>query len=285
VYKKALLHLLAIPIALGAGFVLSFAQSQPSPRPGVVATVNGVPITEEDLRFASARASAHKMGGRTVDRKELIEGLIREELIYQRAIESGLEADPKYQEDLRKLEAQVKAFKKERLSRIYLQKEIPRLAKVSDAEAREYYDKNSERLRTEFKLSQIFKRNKEQIDQALNELAQKKSFEDVASKGMPKLPAGVNKPWELGYLKWEQLPEPWHKVVLTLKPGEHSGVIQGTNNRFWIIKLIDKREIKGVSFEDRKQSIMKMLQTEKMQGVMEKITREAREKAKITYSK
>jgi len=265
--------------------MLSFAQSLPAPTPGVLATVNDVPITEEDVRYASARTGAHKTGGRAATKKDLLETIIRQELIYQRAVELGLEADPNYQEDLRKLEAQVKAFKRERLSQVYFQREIPRQAEVSDAEAREYYAKNTARLRTEFKVWQILKRNKDQIDQVLKDLVRGERFEDVAGKGLPKLPAGVNKPWELGYLRWEQLPEPWRDVVYALKPGERSGIIRGANNRFWIIKLIDRRENSAVSFEDSKPSIMKMLRAEKMQRLREGISRDIREKARITYAK
>ena len=285
--KKAPLQILLVVVTLGTGFTMTLAQSRPSSAltPGVLATVNGVAITEEDIRYASARAGTHKTGGRAVSNKELLEAIIQQELIYQRAVELGLEANPKYQEDLRKLEAQVKAFKRETLSRVLFQLEIPSQARVSDAEAREYYAKNAVRLQTQFNVWQILKRNKDQIDQALKDLVGGERFEEVAARGFPKLPAGVKKPWELGYLRWEQLPEPWHKVVLTLKPGEHSGVIQGTNNRFWIIKLIDKRETKAVSFEDRKQSIMKILQAEKMQGAFEKFNKEAREKAQIVYVK
>jgi EpsD family peptidyl-prolyl cis-trans isomerase len=265
--------------------MLSFAQSPPSPASGVLATVNGVAITEEDVRYALARSGAHKTGGRAINKKDVLEQIIQQELIYQRAVELGLEADPKYQEDLRKLEVQVKAFKRERLSGIFFQQEIPRRTQVSDAEAREYYAKNSARLRTEFKVWQILKRNKKQIDQALKDLVRGEPFEVVAGKGLPNLPAGVNNPWELGYLRWEQLPEPWREVVPTLKPGERSDIIQGTNNRFWIIKLIDRREIPADSFEKSKPSIIKMLRAEKMGQLQEHINRDIRKNARITYAK
>jgi len=285
VYRKASLHVLFVVALVAYGFMPSFAQSPPSPASGVLATVNGVAITEEDVRYALARTGAHKTGGRAVNKKDVLERIIQQELIYQRAVELGLEADPKYQEDLRKLEVQVKAFKRERLSGVFFQREIPRLTQVSDAEAREYYEKNSARLRTEFKVWQILKRNKEQIDQALKDLVRGEPFENVAGKGLPNLPAGANKPWELGYLRWEQLPEPWREVVPTLKPGERSDIIQGTNNRFWIIKLIDKREITADSFEKRKPSIIKMLRAEKMGSLQENISRDIRKKANITYAK
>ena len=132
-YRKAPLYLLLAVVAVSYGVMLSFAQTPPSPASGVLATVNGVPITEEDVRYASARESAHKTGGRAVTTKDLLEQIIQQELIYQRAVELGLEADAKYQEDLRKLEAQVKAFKRERLAQVLFQRETTKRAEVSDA--------------------------------------------------------------------------------------------------------------------------------------------------------
>lgn len=284
-YRKAWLVFVVFVAAAAGGFVPSLAQNQPSPASGVLATVNGVPITDEDVSYALARMGAHQMGGRAVNKKNVLDAIIQQELVYQEAVKTGLETDPTYQKDLRKLEVQVKAFKRGLLSRMFLQREIPRRAKVSDAEAQEYYAKNTARLRTEFHLWQILKRNKDQIEQVLKELERGESFEEVAGKGMPKLPAGVNKPWELGYLRWVQLPKAWRDVVYSLKPGERSGILQGPNRRFWIIKLIDKRENPTVSFENSKPSIIKMLRADKIQRLREEITRELREKAHITYTK
>ncbi|MDZ4344006.1 MAG: peptidyl-prolyl cis-trans isomerase [Candidatus Binatia bacterium] len=286
-YRKARLLLLLLVVAVGYGFKLSFGQTlpAPAPTPGVLATVNGVPITEEDVRYASAGKGTHETGGRAVNKNDVLDEIIQQELIYQRAVKLGLEAEPTYQRDLGKLEAQVNAFKRKRLSQVYFERETARRAEVSDAEAREYYAKNTARLRTEVKVWQILKRNKDQIDQALNDLVRGKRFEDVAGKGLPNLPAAVGKPWDLGYLRWEQLPEPWRDVAYALKPGERSDIIRGPNDRFWIIKLIDRRENPAVSFEESKPSIMKMLRAEKMQRLREDISRDVREKARITYVK
>jgi parvulin-like peptidyl-prolyl isomerase len=285
VYRKAWLLLLVLIVTTAGRFKLSFAATPPAPTPKVLATVNGVPITEEEVRYASAGMGSHEMGRRAVNEKDVLEAIIQQELIYQRAIKLGLDADPTYQRDLRKLDVEVKAFKRRMLSRIFLGREIPRRAQVSDAEARKYYEKNATRLRTEFKLWQILKRNKDQIDQVLKDLARGERFEDVAGKGLPKLPAGVNKPWDLGYLRWVQLPEPWREVVYALKPGQRSGIIQGPNNRFWIIKLIDRRENPAVSFENSKASISKRLRADKLQRLREEIGRELQQKAHITYAK
>ena len=95
----------------------------------------------------------------------------------------------------------------------------------------------------------------------------------------------ARKPWELGYLRWEQIPESWRDVVYGLSAGETSGVIRGPNNRFWIIKLVDKRDNPAITYEAVKPRIMKMLTNEKVQRLSDQSNRVLREKAQIVYTK
>jgi peptidyl-prolyl cis-trans isomerase C len=260
-------------------------QTQPPKSPkDVLATVNGTPIREADVRFALRRGSDDEEVP-PQHRKNVLEVIIRRELIYQRAVELGLDANPRYQERLRQMEAQINAFKRAELSDLFFRHEIVGRAKVSEAEAREYFAENAARIRTEFHVWQILRRKEGSIEQVRNDLEQGRSFEEVAGRQLPKLPKTGRAPWDLGYLRWKQVPKSWRDVVYDLKKGEVSGVIRGPNNRFWILKLIDKREDPDITFESSKPTIMEVLKNAKIEKLREKTDPDLRAKASIVYSK
>ena len=283
--KKGQSPVLLLGIALASALTLSCNQEPSSSTEGVVATVNGKPITDLDLLLNARKARGHQAAGTEADTKIILENIILQELASQRAVELGLDADPAYQEELRRLEAQVNALKRERLSEAFFQRGLIQKTQVSEAEARQYFAENTERLRTEIKVWQILRRDESQIQQAKNNLAQGMPFEDVAAKQFPNLPATVRKPWEMGYLRWNQVPEVWQSVIYDFKVGQTSDIIRGPNNRFWIIKLIDKRENTDVTFEQIKPMIIDVLKNEKARRFREEIIRELRDKANIVYVK
>ncbi len=90
----------------------------PKSTEGVLATVNGTPIGEADVHFALS-SGGHKKEIPPEHRKNVLETIIRRELIYQRAIEIGLDANPGYQEKLRRMEAQINAFKRNDLAKLF----------------------------------------------------------------------------------------------------------------------------------------------------------------------
>lgn len=283
--KRGLSLVLLFGIALASALTLSCNQRQPPSTEGVVATVNGKPITEIDILLNSRKVPGHQAAGTDADSKKVLENIILQELASQRAAELGLDTDPAYLEELRRLEAQLTALKRERLSEVFFQRELIQKTRVSDAEAQQYFAENTARLRTEIKVWQILRRDESQIQQVKNDLAQGMPFEDVAAKQFPNLPATVRKPWEMGYLRWNQVPETWQSVIYDFKVGQTSDIIRGPNSRFWIIKLIDKRENTEVTFEQIKPMIIGVLKNEKARRFREEIIRELRDKASIVYVK
>jgi parvulin-like peptidyl-prolyl isomerase len=249
----------------------------------VLATVNGTPIGEADVRFA-LRSGGHDREVPPEHIKNILEVIIRRELIHQRAVELGLDANPRYQEKLRRMEAQINAFKRKELSELFW-REIAGRAVISEAEAKKYFVENAARIRTQLHVWQILRRKESLIDQALNDLEQGTSFEKVAGRQFQKFPKTGGEPWDLGYLRWKQVPKAWRNVVYGLKKGEVSGVIRGPNNRFWIIKLVDQRENPDITFESIKPTIMAVLKSAKIEKLREKTDRDLRAKASIVYLK
>lgn len=259
--------------------------SVPLPEGGsdILATVNGVPISERDVRYRSA-TGRHKTQMTPQGRRNVLETVIREELFRQRAVELGLDGDPRYQQGLRELEARVNAFARAELSRLFIQRETKKSAVVSEEDARKYFVENESRIKTELHLWQILKKGrKHAVEQALQEIRNGTPFEQVAAAQFPALPKAAGSPWDLGYLRWQQVPAAWRDVVYDLKEGEMSEVIRGAGERFWIVKLIDRRENPQVTFESVRPTIIEVLRSEAAATVRERAEGELRNRAKIVY--
>ena len=297
--SKTAVVLLPLLAAAAFGLTLAASQSQstsPSSRPrgsqtksskwdkDVLATVNREPIREADVRIA-LRSGAEDQELTAAQRKNLLEVIIRRELISQRAVELGLDANPRYQDQVRRMEAQLRAFKRKQLSELFFRREIVEKAAVSEAEAQAYFDADPARIRTELHVHQILRRDEGSIDRVRETLEQGTSFEEVVRRQFPKVPDTGRAPWDLGYLRWKQVPESWRNVIYDLKQGEVSGVIRGPNSRFWIIKLIDKRENANLTFQYVKPTIVEILKSAKTKTLRGKTDRDLRAKADIVYLK
>ena len=283
------MFLLLAAMTGAVGPTMAYAQKANPPAPAaaagnVLATVNGKPITTADVQFALMGAGSHQGQEIPSDSKAVLDNIILQELIYQKAKQLGIDADPAYQEELRRIETEVIAFKRKKLTEVFLRKNTQNI-QISDAQARAYFTANAAQFRTVYSLSQILRRNEDLIKEDLKELKQGAPFEKVAAKQYPNLPSGVNAPWALGDMRFKQLPAAWKSVVSSLKKGQHSDIIRGPNNRFWIIRLNDKREDKTVTFESAKPMVVEMMREEKAQQSREAIIKDLRNKAKIVYSK
>jgi len=62
-----------------------------------------------------------------------------------------------------------------------------------------------------------------------------------------------------------------------------SDVIKGPNDRFWVIKLINKTVDPKITFAAEKERIVEILQKQKTDELYENMLNEMRTKAKILY--
>jgi len=221
-----------------------------------LAAVNGTAITAEDVELA--RTGGH--GGAATER-DALDGLVRDELAAQRAAELGLDHDPAYQAELRSLEARVAAFRRQRLADAYYQHLADAIA-IDDTEARRYFEAHAAAIRTQVHVQQILTHDRAVAEQAAAELAAGASFDEVARPHLPAIP-GEQRPWDLGFLRWNQVPEAWRPVLDTLAVGATSGVIAGPRGRYWVIQLIERREDPAISFDTVKDTVMAQLRATK----------------------
>ena len=251
----------------------------------VLATVNGAPITDLDLELLRSRsAQAGGAPGHDVP-VTVLQTLVRDELVYQKAVQLGLDQEPGYRGKVDALRAQLRAVERQEISGLF-RNYVRQRAAVTDAEARDYFEKNAAFIQTRFHVLQILRRgNDPEIARDREDVKGGKPFEEVAARRFPGLPQGMKPPWDLGELAWNQIPRPWRGILDRLEPGQVSDVIQGPNERFWIIKLAGKTVDPGITFSSEKDRIVELLREEKANELYDEMLAEMKAKATIVYSK
>ncbi len=287
--KKPTVLLVTVVLAV---FLLSCGgKREPNQKTGadlpmrVLATVNDVPITEYDVKQSLKRGVAHSGVVGPDAAQNALQTLVRSELIYQKSLELGLDKNQQYRERLTEAEAQLRAVKRQEMT-VLFQNYIRSKGEVTDSEAQAYFEKNAARIQTKYHVWQIFYRgNHPQITKDHQDLKNGMPFEKVASRRFPNLPKDIKPPWDIGYLHWTQIPEPWQGVVDRLGIGKVSDIITGPGDRFWVIRVVDKIVDPKITFATEKGNIVEVLTKKKSDDLYEKMLTDMKTNAKIVFPK
>ncbi len=252
------------------------------PQAKILARVNDVPINEYD-KVERLKRTPHGEMMNPEAAQNVLEMLIRDELIYQKSIELGLDKNPEYRKRMNEAEAQLRAYQRQEMGALY-RSNIRSKVEVKEAEAQDYFEKNAKRMQTKFHVWQIFYRGRDsQMAELVKDLKSGVPFEKVAAKQFPNLPKQIKAPWDLGYLNWSQIPPAWQSIIDRLEVGQVSDVIKGPNDRFWVIKLVNKTMDPKITFATEKERIIEILRMRKAGEFYENSLNEMRTKAKIVF--
>lgn len=244
--------------------------------------VNGHAIHEEDV-VAYVRAASHDDQDTLARRKNALEVIIQKELAAQKATELGLDGSDAYKAKLRILQAQVDDLRRKELSEAYYRLQAKQASSSTDAEATAYFEANKAQIQTDVHVLQILRRSRAEIDEVEAELKKGMSFQEIAERPFLKLPQGATRPWDLGFLKWSQVPEPWQDVVYDMAPGAVSEVLTGTNGRFWIIQLVEKKTDPDVTLEVMKPVLNALLADRRQEAARADLDKTLRGGATVEY--
>lgn len=259
------------------------APSAPSSQPTageVVARVNGVSIDRTEVQGAGREGSPH--GGGSESERTALERVVSEELLAQRAVAQGLDRDPNFVAELRRAEGRFRAWRRSQLAA--LAERQAGAQPVTEAEARQYFATHQARVRAEVMVAQMLIRDETAANAALREIRGGASFDDVARRLYPTSADPSERPWEMGYLRWNQIPDPWRAPLDALQPGQVSEVIRGPNRRFWIIKVLNRRESPEVTFESARPVIEQVLTEERRVSAHDRLRAELQRGARIEYT-
>jgi peptidyl-prolyl cis-trans isomerase C len=258
------------------------APAVPPPEADVVVRVNGVPLHTTDAELLLRQHDRGVRNPTTVGEipQAVIDTLVRDELRAQEATALGLDRDPKYQAELREKEAVFAAWRREALGNLLIAERTASSQSMTDDDARAYFREHAAELATETHVLQILMRDRASIESVEAALQSGRSFEDVAAEHFAVPPTSTKKPWDLGYLRWAQLPEPWKPTIGTVPVGGTSGVIE-SGGRYWILHVMDRRTDPTMDFDRARPDVMHALKVERQAHMLGILDDGLRQKAQI----
>lgn len=245
----------------------------------VLATVNGKKITKEEVN------SILKAAGVTYDQLKpelkgrVLDQAIERELLKEHAIKSGIEKTKDYKEALEKI-------KRDLALEIWMKKQFNSI-KISDKEAKDFYQKNIDKFKMPARVHArhiLVKDEKEAKDiiKELNSTPKDKIKEKFIELAKTKSvgPSGKNG-GDLGYFGARQMVKPFSDAAFKLKPGEYTKEPVQTQFGYHVIYVEDKKPAKTVSFDEVKDRIKQQLKMQKFQEIISKEAKKLKKSAKI----
>jgi peptidyl-prolyl cis-trans isomerase C len=264
--------------------LLACSQKQADQKAGqkadVLAKVGAVSITLDDY-YSDLQALpeyAKQMFQDEQGREKFLDEVVKKEILYQQALKQGIDKDPKFAR-------QVENFKKLTLISDLLQKEIMDKAKVSEKDAKEYYDKHKQEFAatTQIRASHILVKTEAEAEKALARLKKGEKFEKVAKEVSLDKPSAANG-GDLGYFSRGQMVPEFERAAAGLKVGETSGPVK-TSFGYHIIKVTDKKTGPVIEFDRVKDVIMQRLSAEKQKEAFDSYVTELKKNYKIEIHK
>jgi len=228
----------------------------------ILATVGGMPITEEDVdSFLSGLGQRGQSYNNPEGRKVVLEQLIGNKLLLLDAKRNLIEAEPAFKAQLARL--------KDNLLAGYAAEKVISAVTVSDKDARDFYDANPDKFLSEetVNASHILVETEEQARELIARLQDGASFEELAAEhsSCPSKANGGN----LGdFGKGQMVPE-FDKAVFEMEVGAISAEPVATQFGYHIIKLNSKSEASVMAFEEIAEEIKRALLAEKQQKAYE----------------
>lgn len=276
----------------------------------VAATVNGKEIYLEDVdEQVDQLLSQHQEqeGVQTEEmkkrfRKSVLDYLIENELIIQEAKKKGIKVSDKEVEKqvnqmkkmfsseaefdsmLERQNTTLDKFKKRVKEDLLMNKVTQPLykgLKVSDEEAKDYYEKNKTLFQESAKvhLRQIVLGTKDKAEEILSKLKDGQDFSEVVKKNSIDAPTR-EKGGDLGWKTEQDISKDLKDAAFALEVGGISDVIK-TESGYVIIKVEDKQPMKQLSFEESKEQIEQTLMEQKKSEKQKKWVAKLKKKANI----
>lgn len=258
---------------------------KPAPGPSVLgsetrAVVNGTPITGDEVAMHLTGRFGIGKPGDPATPAEALEDLVSEELLAQRALELGYQAEGSEVDAGAPADARTRDRRRASLAKQLRMKELLLKTAVGPEEVRAWFDANAARVQSELQVQQLNVQGREAGNAALAALAGGKSFEEVAAARVRD--AGPQPaPWAAQKLGWSEVPPPWWPELDKLQAGQNSGLIAYQRDSFWIIKLVERKQDPAVTFEAVAPAIHATLLAAKFEERRDHLLKELRAKAKI----
>jgi parvulin-like peptidyl-prolyl isomerase len=255
------------------GSLCSAAEDPPPAEPNpqqVVARVNQVVITYGQFRARLEGLQRERGPVRPEQFRDVLRGMIQEEILVQDAAAEGLEQDVAVKARLEQARRQV-------LIQELLARKVLALAQVTDDEARKMYEDNKPLFSTEtVRVSHIMVKTHGEAEAILKELQAGKDFAELA-KAKSQDTGSAEKGGDLGVLKSGQTVPEFEEEAFRLREGELSPVIK-TQYGYHVLKGGAHAAVVQ-PFDEVKDQIRKSLLQQKQQAVFMAVMGELEKRA------
>ena len=268
-----------LTISLLFTFIACAKKEAPKTGP-YLAMVGKTQITQADLEreIKGLPDFAQKLFEGPEGKEKFLNELIKKELLYQEALKRGIDKDPEYQK-------KIEEFKKLTLIGLLLDKEIESKAKVTEQDAKAYYEKNKAEIASvsQIKASHILVKTEAEAKKLEEMLKKGGNFAELAKKYS--IDAGSAKNGgDLGYFSSGQMVPEFEQAAARLKPGEISEPLK-TKFGYHLIKVADKKTGKPVEFEKVKNVLLQRLSAEKQKEVFDAFIESLKKSFKVEINK
>lgn len=226
-----------------------------------VARVNGDVITDDDVSAVLSgysEAQKHNILKEKAAKAQVVESLIDQEILFQAAKKDGLEKSPEYAAGLR-------AFQKQFLANLLMSKKVG--ARLTEAEAKKYYEKNAFRFTTgQVHLWQILLNTEAEARDIAAKVRGGADFQKLAEQ-VSKDPNAKSNRGDAGMLTRDQLPPEIGDAVYVAKKGDIVGPIQSSVG-FHVIKVVERTAGRQLGYDEVALQVKGGLQQDLMREIL-----------------
>lgn len=286
----------------------------------VVAKVNGQAITRRELDFTVKGMSQGRVPPEkhAQFRLDVLNSLIDQELVYQKAVASKVEVTPAEVSesvarvrsgfpDQKTFEAELakdgmtmasveSMFRHNMVIDKYIKTTVVGQVKVTQEDEAKFYQENLDKMKhpEQVRASHILLRTtkdtpadqkaaqKAKAEEALGKARSGSDFSALARE-YSQDPASAERGGDLGYFGKDSMVPAFDQAAFALKVGAVSDIVE-TDFGYHIIKVTDHRPEGVTPIGDVRQKIHEYLATQKVQGEVQKLTASLRKQAKIETS-
>ncbi len=261
-----------------SSFVASIALVSALSANDFYASIDGDEITKQDISMAlqDPRIDFDKLPDTA--KKQVLEQIVNRKLLAKKAIADGIEKDPQYVETITKIKEDL-AFQ------VWQKNQIDKI-KFTDAEKKDFYEKNKDKfvMPETLEASHILVKTEQEAFDIIKQLdkATKKDdkFKELAkSKSID--PTGKQNGGYLGKFPAEQMVPEFSAAAKALTKGTYSKIPTKTQFGYHVIYLQDKIAPKSLGFNEVENNISQILLGNSYNKKVKELTDELRKDAKI----
>jgi len=237
----------------------------------VLATVNKKQLTDSDLKVALGQFNEGQRNNILKDptnRRQILLGMIDQELLNQEAERQKLAEDEQ-------IKSAVEAFRRQQVVARLLEKNLS--GQVTQAAAKKFYEQNRTLFNTDqVRAQHILVATDVEARDILKKTSEPKADFQKLAEQFSRDPSAKNNRGELGFFTRDQLDAEFTKASFAASPGDVVGPIK-TVYGYHIIKVIEKKPGKTMTFEEAELKATGLLRQKVGQDYLAKL----REQAKI----